>query len=235
MSYLIPLPNIFKSYSTQRRFLMIIENLIHGKFVERPNRFIVVFETKQGTNEMEHLMDPGRLKELLIPGIRLLLRKAIPNPKRKTQYDVIAVFNQSIWGLINSGFHSDIAADLIESGVIKEISNYFIERREYNYGKSRIYFLLTNHETGKMLLEVKGCTLVEEGLAKFPDAPTIRGKKHLDELTHSIAAGFESAVLFLIIRDDALEFTPNTVMDPDFSAALSNANEKGCSCNCIFL
>ncbi len=214
---------------------MIIENLIHGKFVERPNRFIVVFETKQGTNEMEHLMDPGRLKELLIPGIRLLLRKAIPNPKRKTQYDVIAVFNQSIWGLINSGFHSDIAADLIESGVIKEISNYFIERREYNYGKSRIYFLLTNHETGKMLLEVKGCTLVEEGLAKFPDAPTIRGKKHLDELTHSIAAGFESAVLFLIIRDDALEFTPNTVMDPDFSAALSNANEKGCSCNCIFL
>lgn len=214
---------------------MIIENLIHGKFVERPNRFIVVFETKQGTNEMEHLMDPGRLKELLIPGVRLLLRKAIPNPKRKTQYDVIAVFNQNIWGLINSGFHSDIAADLIESGVIKEISNYFIERREYNYGKSRIYFLLTNHETGKMLLEVKGCTLVEEGLAKFPDAPTIRGKKHLDELTHSIAVGFESAVLFLIIRDDALEFTPNTVMDPDFSAALSNANEKGCSCNCIFL
>lgn len=214
---------------------MIIENLIHGKFVERPNRFIVVFETKQGTNEMEHLMDPGRLKELLIPGVRLLLRKAIPNPKRKTQYDVIAVFNQSIWGLINSGFHSDIAADLIESGVIKEISNYFIERREYNYGKSRIYFLLTNHETGKMLLEVKGCTLVEEGLAKFPDAPTIRGKKHLDELTHSIAVGFESTVLFLIIRDDALEFTPNTVMDPDFSAALSNANEKGCSCNCIFL
>jgi sugar fermentation stimulation protein A len=206
---------------------MIIENLIHGKFVERPNRFIVVFETKQGTNEMEHLMDPGRLKELLIPGVRLLLRKAIPNPKRKTQYDVIAVFNQSIWGLINSGFHSDIAADLIESGVIKEISNYFIERREYNYGKSRIYFLLTNHETGKMLLEVKGCTLIEKGLAKFPDAPTIRGKKHLDELTHSIAVGFESTVLFLIIRDDALEFTPNTVMDPDFSAALSNANEKG--------
>lgn len=111
--------------------------------------------------------------------------------------------------------------------MIKEISNYFIERREYNYGKSRIDFLLTNHETGKMLLEVKGCTLIEKGLAKFPDAPTIRGKKHLDELTHSIAAGFESAVLFLIIRDDALEFTPNTVMDPDFSAALSNANEKG--------
>ena len=206
---------------------MIIERVIEGKFVERPNRFIVVFETNQVKNEMAHLRDPGRLKELLIPNVKLLLRKAIPNLKRKTQYDVIAVYNQDIWVLINSGFHSDIAADLIESGMIKEISNYSIERREYTYGKSRIDFLLTNHENGKMLLEVKGCTLVESGLAKFPDAPTIRGKKHINELTHSIDDGFESAVLFLIIREDASEFTPNTVMDPDFSAALRIAKKRG--------
>jgi sugar fermentation stimulation protein A len=206
---------------------MIIESLIQGKFVDRPNRFTVVFELEQGINEMAHLRDPGRLKELLIPGVQLLLRKALPNPKRKTQYDVIAVFNQSIWVLINSGFHSDIAADLIGSGVIKEISNYSIERREYTYGKSRIDFLLTTNEGRKMLLEVKGCTLVEEGLAKFPDAPTVRGKKHLEELTHSRDDGFDSAVLFLIIRDDAQEFTPNTAMDPDFSAALKNAKENG--------
>jgi sugar fermentation stimulation protein A len=206
---------------------LIIEKVIQGKFVERPNRFIVVFEPNHGKNEIAHLRDPGRLKELLIPNVKLLLRKAIPNPKRKTQYDVIAVFNQGIWVLINSGFHSDIAADLIESGIIKDISNYSIERREYTYGKSRIDFLLTNHENRKMLLEVKGCTLVESGLAKFPDAPTIRGKKHLNELTHSIDDGFESAVLFLIIREDALEFTPNTVMDPDFSAALRIAKKRG--------
>ena len=206
---------------------MIIENLIQGKFVESPNRFTVVFETNQGKNEIAHLRDPGKLKELLIPKTKLLLRKAIPNPKRKTQYDVIAVLNQGIWVLINSGFHSDIAAYLIESRVIKEISNYSIEKREYTYGKSRIDFLLTNHENERMLLEVKGCTLVESGLAKFPDAPTIRGKKHLNELTHSIEDGFKSAVLFLIIREDALEFTPNTVMDPDFSAALRIANKRG--------
>jgi len=206
---------------------MIIKNLIPGKFVERPNRFTVVFKTKNGINEIAHLRDPGRLKELLIPGIELLVRKAIPNPKRKTQYDVIAVFNQGIWVLINSGFHSDIAADLIESGVLKEISNYSIERKEYTYGKSRIDFLLNNHEKGKMLLEVKGCTLVENGIAKFPDAPTIRGKKHLDELTQSLEDGFESAVLFLIIREDAVEFKPNTNMDPDFSAALFTAKERG--------
>ena len=206
---------------------MIITNLIHGKFIERPNRFVVVFETEPGLTEIAHLRDPGRLKELLIPGAKLLLRKAAPNPKRKTKYDVIAVFNQDIWVLINSGFHSDIAADLIESGLIKELSNYSILRREYTYGKSRIDFLLTNQEKFKMLLEVKGCTLVEEGLAKFPDAPTLRGKKHLEELSHSILDGYKAAVLFLIIRNDAIEFTPNTAMDPDFSAALGNAMENG--------
>ncbi|MFY9638699.1 MAG: DNA/RNA nuclease SfsA [Methanobacterium sp.] len=206
---------------------MIINNLIHGKFVDRPNRFTVGFETETRLIEIAHLRDPGRLKELLIPGAKLLLRKAPINPKRKTKYDVIAVFNQDIWILINSGFHSDIAADLIESGLINELSNYSIQRREYTYGKSRIDFFLTKKEKYKMLLEVKGCTLVEEGLAKFPDAPTLRGKKHLEELTRSIKDGFKAAALFLIIREDAAEFTSNTNMDPDFSDALKIAREKG--------
>jgi sugar fermentation stimulation protein A len=206
---------------------MIIENLIHGKFIERPNRFIVIFEIENGSIEIAHLRDPGRLKELLIPGVKLLIRKALPNPKRKTKYDVIAVFNQNIWVLINSGFHSDIADELIKSGLIREISEYSIQRREYTYGKSRIDFILTKQDKIKMLLEVKGCTLVEDGIAKFPDAPTLRGKKHLEELTHSLDHGFNAVVLFLIIKDDVLEFTPNKAMDPDFSETLIEANEKG--------
>jgi len=206
---------------------MIIKNLIHGKFVERPNRFIVVFEIGNGSTDIAHLRDPGRLKELLIPGVKLLLRKALPNPKRKTKYDVIAVFNQNIWVLINSGFHSDIADELIRSGLITEISDYSIQKREYTYGKSRIDFILTKNNKIKMLLEVKGCTLVEDCLAKFPDAPTLRGTKHLGELSHSVDDGFDAVVLFLIIRDDVLEFSPNKLMDPDFSEALIEANEKG--------
>src|ERR1035441_9960954 len=79
---------------------MIIENLIHGKFIERPNRFIVIFEIENGSTEIAHLRDPGRLKELLIPAVKLLIRKALPNPKRKTKYDVIAVLNHNIWVLI---------------------------------------------------------------------------------------------------------------------------------------
>jgi sugar fermentation stimulation protein A len=206
---------------------MIIKDLIQGRFVERPNRFIVIFEIKKGSPEIAHLRDPGRLKELLIPGVKLLIRKALPNPKRKTKYDVIAVFNENIWVLINSGFHSDIAEELIESNLITEVSDYSVHRREYAYGKSRIDFILKNQDQVKMLLEVKGCTLVENGLAKFPDAPTIRGKKHLEELSHSMDDGFEAAVLFLIIRNDALKFTPNKPMDPDFTAALIEANRRG--------
>ena len=206
---------------------MIIKNLIHGKFVERPNRFVVIFKTESGSTEIAHLRDPGRLKELLIPGAKLLLRKAMPNPKRKTKYDVIAVFNQNIWVLINSGFHSDIADELIKSGLIMEISDYSVQKREYTYGKSRIDFILTRDNKIKMLLEVKGCTLVEVGLAKFPDAPTLRGKKHLDELSYSLDDGFNATVLFLILREDVFEFSPNKIMDPDFSEALIKANEKG--------
>jgi sugar fermentation stimulation protein A len=208
---------------------MIIKNLISGNFVERPNRFTVVFETEKIAEKSEkaHLRDPGRLKELLIPGVELLLRKAIGNPKRKTGYDVIAVLNNGRWVLINSGFHSDIAAEILELGLIGDISTYSIVRREYTYGKSRLDFLLKDQKDQKMLLEVKGCTLVDKGIARFPDAPTLRGKKHLEELTHAKDDGFESAALFLIIRDDVMEFTPNTIMDPDFSAALKDAREKG--------
>lgn len=207
---------------------MKIENIINGVFVERPNRFLVHFKlnSTDETIEMAHLRDPGRLKELLTPNVKLLLRKAT-NPNRKTGYDVIAVHHNNRWILINSGFHSDLAAEVIESDLLVDINDYSIERREFTYGNSRIDFLLKSDTAAPMLLEVKGCTLVEDGIAKFPDAPTLRGKKHLDELSNSTKNGYEAAVLFLIIRDDAEEFTPNTPMDPDFAAALKNADENG--------
>ena len=84
--------------------------------------------------------------------------------------------------MINSGFHSDIAADLINSQIIDEFKGYSVQKREYTYGKSRIGLLLEGENEEKMLVEVKGCTLVEDGLALFPDAPTLRGKRHVEEL-----------------------------------------------------
>lgn len=213
---------------------MKIKDLIEGTFLERPNRFTVIFKanSQKSEEELAHLKDPGRLKELLYPGVRLLLKKAPPNPKRKTKFDVIAVLKDNIWVLINSGFHSDLAQELIESGLLSEFKGYSVERREFTFGKSRLDFLLRPVENSipgaeKMLVEVKGCTLVEDGLACFPDAPTIRGKKHVEELIMGKNQGFESSVLFLILKEDAQKFSPNYATDPDFSHALKEAEQKG--------
>lgn len=218
---------------------MVITNLICGKFIDRPNRFTVTFKAEY-TVEKAHLRDPGRLNELLTPEADLLLRPALNLTGRKTKYDVIAVLKDDLWVVINSGFHSDIATDLIESSQISEFSGYFVEKREYNYGKSRIDFLLSDKEYQKLLVEVKGCTLVEDGLALFPDAPTTRGTRHLKELIRARKEGLNSAVLFLIMREDAKEFSPNYTMDPDFSNALVKAHKEGvniiaCSFKIIYI
>ncbi|PKL66361.1 MAG: DNA/RNA nuclease SfsA [Methanobacteriales archaeon HGW-Methanobacteriales-1] len=215
---------------------MQIKELIEGAFLERPNRFTVLFQdlgdSKDTDPKLAHLRDPGRLKELLYPGVKLILRKAKANPKRKTKFDVIGVFKDNLWVLINSGFHSDLAAELIESGLVDEFNGYSIERREYTFGNSRLDFLLkpvgdSIPHSKKMLVEVKGCTLVEDEWARFPDAPTIRGKKHVEELISALDQGFKSSVLFLILKEDAKVFSPNNDTDPDFSRALQEAQEKG--------
>lgn len=205
---------------------MIIKNIIHGTFVDRPNRFTVTFKYD---NKLEnaHLRDPGRLKELLLPDVELLLRPALNTANRKTKFDVIAVLKDDLWILINSGFHSDIASDLIDSQIIDEFKGYFVQKREYTYGKSRIDFLLNNKDNKKMLVEVKGCTLVDDGFAKFPDAPTIRGKRHVEELISAKKEGLEASILFLIFCEDAKCFSPNFLMDPDFSNALKEAKKVG--------
>jgi sugar fermentation stimulation protein A len=204
---------------------MKIKSLFRAKYIERPNRFTVVFE-RNGVEEKAHLRDPGRLKELLIPGVSLLIRRALNPEFRKTKYDVIATKSDGQWVLINSGFHSDLADELFQLGLIVELQNYKVEKREYTFGKSRIDFLLANDDD-KMLMEVKGCTLVEDGHARFPDAPTKRGRRHLEELIKAKKTGLKSSVLFLITREDAELFSPNWMMDPDFSQSLKKAAEQG--------
>ena len=205
---------------------MIIRNLFAGKFVDRPNRFTVTFQLGDKL-ENAHLRDPGRLKELLTPGADLILRHALKLGNRKTKYDVIGVLKGDMWILINSGFHSDIAADLIDSQVVDEFKGYHVLKREYTYGKSRIDFFLEDNNEEKMLVEVKGCTLVENGHALFPDAPTSRGKKHVEELITAKKQGINASILFLILCEDAAEFSPNFKMDPEFSAALKTAYQNG--------
>ncbi len=196
------------------------EKFIQAEFVRRLNKFLI--EVRIG-NEITkaHLHDPGRLKEILTEGRKLILIEK--KGKRKTNYDAILALMEN-WILIHSGYHSMLAEKILRKKLIKELAKYEIEKREFKYGESRIDFLLANKN--KCLLEVKGCTLLKNNTALFPDAPTERGRRHILELIKAKSKGYDVAILFLIMRD-AEKFMPNWQIDEKFSMALKEAYEKG--------
>lgn len=204
---------------------MKITNLIEGSFVSRPNRFTVEFRINNKKQELAHLHDPGRLKELLIPETKILVRYVEDYKKtnRKTKYDMIAVKNDDDWVLLNSSFHNKIVQEFIDEKKIQKLEEYHVERAEYTYGNSRLDFLLTDKNNEKMFLEVKGCTLNIDKTAIFPDAPTKRGTKHVEELIQIKQEGYESTIVILILHNKTEEFTPNYNTDPDFSRSLEKA------------
>ncbi|RLF46832.1 MAG: DNA/RNA nuclease SfsA [Thermoplasmata archaeon] len=196
------------------------KELVPAIFLRRLNKFLIEVELN-GKVTLCHLHDPGRLEEILKKGRKLLLIQKEGN--RKTKYDVIAAFMED-WVLIHSGYHSLLAENLLKNNLIKDLTGYKIEKREFKYGSSRIDFLLSGNK--KCLLEVKGCTLAKDGIAMFPDAPTARGRRHIMELMDAMGKGYEAAMLFLIMRN-AYTFSPNWDIDRDFSLTLKKAYEKG--------
>ncbi len=198
--------------------------LIQGMFIERLNRFLGRIEIN-GRREYCHIRDPGRLTEVLVPNAQIIVRK-VNKSSRKTRYELISVKVGDIWVIVNSGLHNRLALELLKNRKIEELAEYKIAFMEKKFGKSRIDFLLSKNGE-KCLLEVKGCTLVKEGVALFPDAPTKRGVKHLKELAFAIEIGYKAADLFLIMRRDANLFSPNREIDPTFSEALKKLEEKG--------
>jgi len=196
------------------------EKFIQAEFVRRLNKFLV--EVRIGNKIAKaHLHDPGRLREILTEGRKLLLIEK--GGRRKTNYDVILASMEN-WVLIHSGYHSMLAEKILGEKLIEELAKYEIEKREFKYGKSRIDFLLANKN--KCLLEVKGCTLLKNNTALFPDAPTERGRRHILELIKAKNDGYDVAILFLVMRD-ARKFTPNWQIDEKFSMALKEAYGKG--------
>ena len=186
-----------------------IPDLKKGTFQSRPNRFVAEIKYK-GKIETAHVHDPGRLKELLIKGAEVLFTHS----NGKLKYYIKAVKARNEWVLIDSAQHSNIALKIFkympEFSKIKEI------KKEVKLGKSRIDFMLDG-----VPLEVKGCSLVKESLALFPDAPTERGTRHVEEIIEH-----DGIILFLVLRE-ADRFSPNWDMDPKFSQKLSEAREKG--------
>lgn len=196
--------------------------------IERPNRFLAIVEIDDNgikRQEKAHVHDPGRLIDILYPGNRLLLRKA-GNPNRKTGWDVIAGRVGNQWILINSAFHRRISQWVLENRIIDEFKGVDKIIPEQSFGESRLDFLL--EEKGKRTwVEVKGCTLAENNVAVFPDAPTIRGKRHLEELIRAVEEGNDAAIIILVLRSDAGCFTPNWKIDIDFTKTMIQAVEKG--------
>ena len=208
---------------------MKITNLFEGTFISRPYRFTVEFKDSKDEVELAHLHDPGRLKELLLPETRILVRfdENYKKKKRKTKYDLIAVKNDDDWVLLNSSFHNSLVREFIDAKLIVELKDYHVYKAEYTYGKSRLDFLLKNENDEEMFLEVKGCTLNVNRTGKFPDAPTTRGRKHVEELIKIKHEGFESSIVILVLHNKSKSFTPNYETDPDFARCIEKAsNEK---------
>lgn len=174
-----------------------------------------------------HLADPGRLRELLLPGVRLYLR-SVDHPKRRTKWSVVLVeTEESVLVSLQSTLVNQLTAQALEQWAIPELAGWELIRPEYAHGSSRWDFLL-GRGSERLLLEVKSCTLVQAGEAMFPDAVTARGTRHIRELTELQAGGeLQGAVLFVVQREDAGRFRPADHIDPAFGQALREAQQQG--------
>ena len=199
--------------------------LYEGRFVERPNRFLTVVDL-EGKRVEAHLPDPGRLKELLLPGVRVWVRPA-GGPGRKTDFTLTMVRAPTgeLVSLVTT-LPNRLVEEALQEESLSELAGWGIQRSEYTWGSSRFDFLLAR-EDRRLLLEVKSVTLVVEGRALFPDAVTARGARHVRELIAAREEGWETAVLFVVQRRDAGSVTAARTIDPDFADALANAREAG--------
>lgn len=201
---------------------MKYSTVIKAKFLSRPNRFIAVVETN-GRKEVVHVKNTGRCKELLVPNATVYLSVA-DNTERKTKFDLIAVEKGSNLVNIDSQAPNNAVEEWLKKG------NYFSKnaliKREFTYGKSRFDFYVEDGER-KVFIEVKGVTLEKDGVAYFPDAPTERGIKHIQELEASLCEGYEAIILFVIQMKEITEFRPNDVTHKAFGDALRKASNSG--------
>ncbi|MDR3063502.1 MAG: DNA/RNA nuclease SfsA [Methanobrevibacter sp.] len=200
---------------------------IKAKFKERPNRFIAKIEI-DGKEEIAHVPNTGRCKELLTPNTTVYLLPS-DNPNRKTKYSLHFVENRAYLVSIYSSQANEIVYEAIKSKKIKELNGYNKIKKEKTVGNSRIDLFLEDEKKKHpdCYIEVKGVTLVKGKTAIFPDAPTQRGKKHLEELIELKKQGFRAIVFFLIQHPLGNSFKPNWETDLNFSKMLQIAEKEG--------
>lgn len=204
---------------------MKYNKIVEGIFVNRPNRFIanVLID---GREETVHVRNTGRCRELLIPGAKVILEDCSHNLNRKTRYSLTAVWKGDMLVNMDSQIPNHVVFQAIQEGKINGFEDLTHIKREVVFGKSRfdIYFE-TRQEKG--FIEVKGVTLEDKGVSMFPDAPTIRGAKHVLEMIDAVQEGYRGIILFLIQMKGPNIFRPNWKMDKSFSDAVKLAAEQG--------
>ena len=198
-------------------------NMTPGVFLARPNRFVAHVRI-DGTEEICHVKNTGRCRELLVPGCTVWCQRST-SPNRKTKFDLIAVQKGERLINMDSRAPNIAAGEWLLAGGLGEISEL---RPEYTQGDSRFDFSFVKDGT-TCFLEVKGVTLEQNGICAFPDAPTVRGSKHLRGLTRLAKEGYGAYVLFVIQMADVAYLHPNDATDPDFGAALREAAAAGVS------
>lgn len=201
---------------------MNYERIHKATFLERPNRFIAYVEMS-GEKENVHVKNTGRCAELLIPGTTVYIQES-DNPERKTKWDLIAVKKGERLINMDSQIPNRAVQEWIEGGGL--FSDVRLIRPETTYGNSRFDLYVETGEK-RVFVEVKGVTLEEDGVCRFPDAPSDRAVKHLEELIRAKKEGYETYVFFVIQMKNVKYFTPNTDTHPAFAEALKKAASAG--------
>lgn len=203
---------------------MKYDSIVQARFLARPNRFIAHVEI-EGREEVVHVKNTGRCKELLAPGATVYLQDWGENHiGRKTRYDLIAVEKGTLLVNMDSQVPNKVFAEWVAQGGF--VSGLTYLKAETKWGKSRFDFYWEAGDR-RGFVEVKGVTLENDGLVRFPDAPTERGVKHLEELILAKEEGYETAVCFVIQMEGMRVFSPNDETHPQFGAALRKAAEAG--------
>ena len=201
---------------------MKYEHMEPARFVSRPNRFVAQVEQK-GRQEVCHVKNTGRCKELLVPGAELYVQRS-DNPARKTALDLISVKRGEQWVNMDSQAPNKVAEEWLKAGGLGYKDIYV--KPECKYGNSRFDFYL-EYEGRKAFMEVKGVTLEEDGVARFPDAPTERGVKHIEELMRCMENGYDAYICFVIQMKGVTRLEPNDRTHPAFGEALRRAAKAG--------
>jgi sugar fermentation stimulation protein A len=201
---------------------MQYNNMQKAIFLRRPNRFIAHIEV-DGREEVCHVKNTGRCRELLTDRATIYVQHH-DDPKRKTKYSLIAVEKGKLLVNMDSQAPNKVVGEwLLEQEPFGKVK---LLKPECTYGSSRFDFYLKT-ETEKFFIEVKGVTLEEDGIVRFPDAPTERGVKHLQELCACKEAGYKAAVIFVVQMEGMKHFEPNDKTHPQFGEALRQAQSAG--------